>query len=298
MRVVSLLPSATEIVAALGHASELVGRSHECDYPPFILDRAVVMRPKVDDFERPSEEIDERVRAARGRGESLYELDVARLRSLQPDLLLTQELCGVCSVTGEEVAAACRAAGIDPRIVSLTPKTLADVWGSIRTVGEALGDADAADLLLKSLERRTRPRVPPPNRPTVLIVEWLTPPILAGLWVAEMVVDAGGRSLGPPSSTPGVRTTWERIEAVSPDLLVLSPCSFSVDRARREIDHARLGSTLAKLHPAQGIWLADEAYFSRPGPRLADGVELLRSWLLSEPYTPPMPARAWTAAET
>ncbi len=298
MRVVSLLPSATEIVVALGHESELVGRSAECDYPPSIRDRAIVMTPRVRDFERPSREIDTRVRGSREKGESLYALDTRALRRLRPDLLLTQDLCGVCSVTGDEVAAACREAGIDPTVLSLTPRNLAGVWESIRAVGQALGDVRASEELTAKLERRVRGRLATSERPRVSVVEWLDPPIVAGLWVADMTEAAGGEPLGPSSGSVGEATTWSSLQALRPDLLVISPCSFSVDRTRREIDHAQLRATLRGFQPARGIWLADEAYFSRPGPRLADGVELLRSKLWSEPYTPPMPARPWIPAET
>ncbi len=140
MRVVSLLPSATEIVFALGHGSELVGRSVDCDFPDAALALPVVMHPRDWDSDAPSIVIDERVRRTRSRGESLYELDVDRLRQLRPDLLLTQDLCGVCSVTEREVREACQLAGVRPEVVSLMPRTLEDVWRSVEVVGRALGD--------------------------------------------------------------------------------------------------------------------------------------------------------------
>lgn len=293
MRIVSLLPSGTEIVAALGHEAALVGRSAECDFPRAILDRAVVMRPRVYDFDQPSAAIDRRVREARGRGESLYVLDVHALATLRPDMLITQDLCGVCSVTGPEVEAACRTAGVDPTIVSLTPRNLPDVWENIRSVGKALNDGAGAERLAHSLERRCRPRTSWGARPRVAVVEWLDPPILAGLWVADQVDSAGGQSLGPPSGSPGVGTDWDRLLTLKPELLVLAPCSFSVDRTRREIDHSGLDASLRRFEAPRGIWVVDEAYFSRPGPRLIDGIELLRSKLWAEPFTPPMPARPW-----
>lgn len=293
MRIVSLLPSATEIVVALGHAPELVGRSAECDFPPAIRHREVVMRPRVQDFERSSAEIDERVRGARQREESLYTMDVEALRRLQPELILTQDLCGVCSVTGDEVRSACEEAGVHPRVVSLTPRRLAEVWESVRVVADALGDRRAGDVLASHLEHRARSRPELSGSPRVCVVEWLDPPILAGLWVPEMVMAAGGEPLGPKPGEPGERTTWSAIGESKPDLVVLSPCSFSVDRTRREIDHGGLDPSLSALDPRRGLWLADEAYFSRPGPRLADGIDLLRARLWDEPYTPPMPARPW-----
>ena len=297
MRVVSLLPSATEIVAALGHEADLVGRSAECDFPASVRDRPVVMEPGVDDFDRPSREIDERVRSSRAKGESLYRIDVDALRTLHPDLLLTQDLCGVCSVTGDEVRTACREAGIDPTIVSLAPQTLRGVWSSIREVGAALGDVRGAERLIEALERRTRPLSQGGSSPTVALLEWVDPPIRAGLWVAEMIEAAGGRSLGPASGRPGSVTTWPSLHQEHPDLLVLSPCSFSVDRTALEIDRAGLTATLGDGRPRLGTWLADEAYFSRPGPRLADGVELLRAIIGSRAYLAPMPALPWAPAE-
>ena len=291
MRVVSLLPSATEIVAALGHGGELVGRSAECDYPPDVEQLPIVMKPRTLDSERPSSEIDARVRKARSAGESLYRLDVDRLRELRPDVLFTQELCGVCSVTAEEVRAACRSAGISPAIVSLAPTTLTEVFDSILTVGEALADRPAAERLVSELRERCRPsRTPREARPRVAIVEWLDPPILAGLWSSDMVDRAGGVPIGPPSREPGRRTTWGAVERGAPDLVVLSPCSFSVDRTRRELSDPALLSRVKGACGRLGTVLADEAYFSRPGPRLADGVSLLRQLLKGSLREPPLPA--------
>ncbi len=297
MRVVSVLPSATEIVAALGHSSDLVGRSAECDYPHTIRDRAIVMRPRTDDSVRNSREIDERVRASRSRGESLYTLDLEALRRLRPDLVITQNLCGVCSVTDEEVRAACAKAGIAPTLISLTPTRLEEVWESVSTVADALGDPHAGSRVRHELERRTRLPLASSEEPRIAIMEWLDPPILAGLWVSDMARRAGGRSVGPESGAPGVRTSWTELAGLRPDLVVLSPCSFSVDRTRHEILGAGLYPEFRRLAPAHGIYLADEAYFSRPGPRLADGVELLRAILKNEPLPRPMPVRRWTAEE-
>src|SRR5208282_467185 len=196
MRVVSLLPSATEIVFALGHGSELVGRSVDCDFPDAARALPVVMHPRAWDNDAPSSVIDERVRRARSSGESLYELDMERLRELRPDLLLTQDLCGVCSVTEQEVGEACQRAGIHPEVVSLTPRTLEDVWRSVDVVGLALGDPAAGARLSRTLRSRSK-RLPSPTRPRVAVVEWLDPPILAGLWTPDVVEAAGGQPVGP-----------------------------------------------------------------------------------------------------
>lgn len=293
MRVVSVLPSATEMVFALGHGPELVGRSSECDFPIFARSLPAVMRPRTWDADAPSEVIDARVRAARDRNESLYTLDIPLLRELRPDLLLTQDLCGVCSVTGPEVQSACAEAGVRPEVVSLTPTTLSEVWDSVETVGRALRDAPSGRSLAGSLRARTA-SVSGPSGPRVAVVEWLDPPILAGLWVPDMIRAAGAIPIGPGAGEPGIRTTWEEIHARGPDLLVLSPCSFSVERTELELDRPDLRQQLLLGgQPPLGTWVADEAYFSRPGPRLADGVELVRHLISREAWRPPMPARPW-----
>ncbi len=289
MRVASVLPSATEIVCALGHRSDLIARSAECDYPATVVDLPVVMRPRFLDADRPSREIDARVRATRGRGESLYELDVSLLRQLQPDLLLTQNLCGVCSVTEEEVAAACASAGVAPAVVSLSPVTLEDVWSSLEVVGRALNDPSAGSALAEAMRRRSRTRTRTGSRPRVAVVEWLDPPILAGLWVPAIVRAAGGTSVGAIAGQPGIRTTWESVRELRPDLMILSPCSFTVGRTQGELRTPSIATAVTRVAPPLGTYVADEAYFSRPGPRLADGVDLVRHLLRPGRWDPPMP---------
>ncbi|HXW67385.1 MAG TPA: cobalamin-binding protein [Thermoplasmata archaeon] len=294
MRIVSVLPSATEIVFVLGHGAELVGRSAECDYPPEVASLPVVMRPRTLDLDRSSAEIDRRVQDVRGRDESLYDLDIDRLSELAPDLILTQDLCRVCSVTDAEVASACARADVAPRIVSLTPRTLAGVFASIEAVGRALEDPAPARALTRRLRERCA-RPPGPAVARVAVVEWLDPPIVAGLWTPDIVRAAGGESIGPRSGRPGERTGWARLSSDPPDLLVLSPCSFSVDRSRRELEAPALRRAVAGVRAPLGTFIADEAYFSRPGPRLADGVELVRHLLARAPWDPPMPVAPYAA---
>jgi iron complex transport system substrate-binding protein len=296
MRVVSVLPSATEIVCALGHAPELVGRSSECDYPGSVRSLPAVMTPRTWDAEASSSTIDSRVSAARGRGESLYTLDVPLLRDLRPDLLLTQDLCGVCSVTGDEVTAACVAADIQPEIVSLTPRSLAEVWASVETVASALHDPAAGARLATELRRRCGPGTTSPP-PRVAVLEWLDPPIVAGLWAPDMVSAAGGIPVLTEGGSPGTRSGWPPIAAEQPDLVVVSPCSFAVERTLRELEQPNLRAALASLSPRLGTFVVDEAYFSRPGPRLADGVELLRHLISRTPWEPPMPVHAMERGE-
>jgi iron complex transport system substrate-binding protein len=289
MRVISVLPSATEIVHALGHGEELVARSAECDYPPEVQRLPVAMRPRTWDAGRPSHEIDERVRQARARNESLYELDLDLLRTLEPDVLLTQNLCGVCSVTEEEVATACARAGVRPRVVSLVPTDLAEVWDSFETVAEALGDPESGRRLAASHRARTQPR--PSTGRTVAVVEWLDPPILAGLWTPDLIASAGGVPQGPAPAEPGTRTSWPELARHPPDILVISPCSFSVPRTTRELEgNTTLLDAVRSVRAPWGTFVADEAYFSRPGPRLAEGVELIRSLIEGQAPHGPMPA--------
>jgi iron complex transport system substrate-binding protein len=296
MRIVSLLPSATETVVRLGHATDLVGRSAECDYPEWVASVPVVMRPRMLDADRPSGEIDARVRETRGRGESLYVLDAALLRVLRPELILTQDLCGVCSVTGDEVRAACAAAGITPRVVPLTPHDLDDVRRDIRSVASALGDparGEALDLELRARQAAVvgRPRI---GRRTVAVIEWVDPPILAGLWAPEMIEIAGGRPVGGDRrGEVGVRTTWSALASSAPDLVIVAPCSFRLERTRAEIARPSVRHGLASLGGAS-IWLADEAYFSRPGPRLWDGLELLADLIDRGAPRAPFPVAPWT----
>ena len=295
MRVVSVLPSATEIVSALGHGDELVARSAECDFPPEVRRLPIAMRPRTLDSERPSREIDGRVRAARSAGESLYRLDVDLLRSVRPDLLLTQNLCGVCSVTEAEVREACARAEVQPRVVSLAPTNLEEVWASFATVAEALRDPDAGRHLAGTTLDRVRPR--PSTGHRVAVVEWLDPPILAGLWTPDIVRFAGGVPVGPSAGETGVRRTWDDLARTPPDLLVISPCSFSVERTAREIRANReLRAAISRVRAPFGVYLADEAYFSRPGPRLADGVALIREILEGSSPSAPMPVEPLNAA--
>jgi iron complex transport system substrate-binding protein len=294
MRVISLLPSATETVATLGRSSWLVGRSEECDFPPEVAALPIVMRARSLDRDHSSSEIDARVRETRAKQQSLYELDLDLLQGLHPDLLLTQDLCSVCSVTEEEVADACRRSGISPRIVSLSPTRLDDVWENIRTVSEALGDPSAGDRLLHAL----RPIKPADGTGSkVAVVEWLDPPILAGLWTPDIIEQAGGVPVLGRAGEPGIRTDWERLGQEEIDLLILSPCSFDVPRTRRELNDPRIAASVGQIRPPLGTWLADEAYFSRPGPRLAEGIRLVRELVHRSAPTAPMPVERWSPSE-
>ncbi|MCI4320792.1 MAG: cobalamin-binding protein [Thermoplasmata archaeon] len=231
------------------------------------------------------------MRGTRGAGESLYELDIPALARLQPDLVLTQDLCGVCSVTEAEVEAACEAAGIRPKVLSLSPRTLPEVAETIESIGAAIGQRARAEEMARAMLAETAPSIGRPAR--VAIVEWLDPPILAGLWAADMVRSAGGVSIGPAEGRVGERTTWSSIRAREPELLVLAPCSFSVERSVRELARSPLGDELLARQVPRGTWLVDEGYFSRPGPRLVEGIRVLRSLLGVSRDDRPMAIQRW-----
>jgi iron complex transport system substrate-binding protein len=292
MRVVSVLPSATEIVATLGAEELLVGRSEECDFPPSVRSLPVVMRARTLDSERPSSEIDARVRNAVASSEGLYELDVPLLARLAPDLILTQDLCRVCSVTDQEVVDACARAGVHPRILSVAPTRAEEVWTSIEIIGEAVGRSNRARELAGALRDRTT-RVGGHREDRVAVIEWLDPPFESGLWTPDLIDSAGGRPWSAVAGRTALRKDWRSLEKDPPELMILSPCSFSVGRSRRELDGTPLGDQLHALRVAKGIWIADEAYFSRPGPRLAEGVELIRSLLQDRRPTGSMPVEVW-----
>jgi iron complex transport system substrate-binding protein len=295
VRIVSFLPSATEIVFSLGQGSALVGRSEECDFPPEVARIPVVMRARHLDRDASSRAIDARVTSNLQQQESLYEIDLERLRALAPDVVLTQDLCRVCSITEAELVTACASAGVRPTILSLEPRTLDQVWGSIATVGDAIGASEQARQVISDLERRTllEPSSPPVDHPTVAVVEWVDPPILSGFWTPEMAHRAGATYLGPRVGAPAQRSTWQRIADAEPDLVVVSPCSFRIERTRREM--GPVAAEVETLGPRLGVWTADEAYFSRPGPRLAEGVALLRYLIGRGTGAPSLPFERWAS---
>jgi iron complex transport system substrate-binding protein len=293
-RIVSLLPSATEIVSAIGREEDLVGRSEECDFPPSVRALPAVMRAASPIAHLSSREIDARVRSTRGEGNGLYTLDLELLGSLAPDVILTQDLCRVCSVTDDEVRSACRSAGVAPLIVSLSPTRLEEVWRTVEAIGSAVGAPAAARSLASELRREaTPPRMANGRAARVVILEWLDPPILPGLWAPDMIVAAGGEPWGVRPGSPGRPTTWSELAESRPDLVVLSPCSFPVERTRAEATNADVREGLRHLRPARGIWIADEAGLSRPGPRLAAGVTLLRALFAGHPPPPTLPCERY-----
>jgi len=294
MRIVSLLPSTTEIVCALSLESELVGITHECDFPASIMDRPRLTASRISHETMTSAEIDHAVRSQLDGHGSIYDLDEVRLRELNPDLILTQELCDVCAVSYKIVSQAARAFEAGVKVVSLEPNTIADIFANIRMVGELTGRASDAGKLVESLtERLDRVREKTQvvaNRPRTLMLEWLEPPFAPGHWVPEQVAIAGGDQAFGKSGKPSVTTTAAEISAYAPEVIVLIPCGYYKEDTLRQLPGAQLPEGWNDL-PAclnNQVWATDAtSYFSRPGPRVVDGVEILAKILHPEIFGSP-----------
>ena len=281
MRIVSLLPSATEIVCALGAGPELVGVSHECDFPPAVRGLPALTRPKIR-TDTSSAAIDRSVRALVTHGLGIYEIDVEGLRTLRPDVIVTQEQCAVCAVPYAEVAAAARSVlGADVAIVSLTPAVLADVWRDIERVGAALGRAArAAAITATARERlgRLAAAAAERPRPVVACIEWLEPLMLAGNWIPELVALAGGAYPFVAAGAASPACAWDALTAAAPEVAVVMPCGFDLAQTRREL--ATLAArpewhTLPAVRAGRAYAVDGNAYFNRPGPRLVESAEIL-----------------------
>jgi iron complex transport system substrate-binding protein len=290
MRIVSLLPSATEIVYALGLAGDLVGVTHECDWPPEARDKRVVSHSALPSGAQPAE-IDRLVSASVGEGEPIYRLDDEEIRALRPDLVLSQDLCAVCAVPSGHVQAALDVLGCQAEVVSLDPSSLDDVLDCIMQVAKATGTEAKGQALTDGLRRRlgaVRAATAGLDRPGTFALEWGDPPFNGGHWVPEMIEMAGGQPLLASEGTPSVRMTWEEIAQAGPEVVVFMPCGYDLDAATEE------GRGLLERSELAGsrLFAVDaSAYFSRPGPRLVDGVEILASALHPDEVPPP-PARA------
>jgi iron complex transport system substrate-binding protein len=284
-RIVSLLPSATEIVRALGLESSLVGVSHSCDFPGRIAALPRVTRTLVPK-DAPSAAIDEVVRECLARGESLYRIDVETLDRLRPDLVITQALCEVCAVGPGEMSRALPELRSAPEVLTLEPHTLEDALENIRDVGRAAGRETAAAALVASLRRRiaaVRARTARrTTRPRVAFLEWADPPMCGGHWNPELVELAGGCDGLGRAGEPSRTLAWEEIFAWRPEVLVLACCGFTAERNRRELDLLRARPGFARLPCARTgrMYVMDGVtHFSRPGPGLVDSLEALAAIL-------------------
>lgn len=275
MKIVSLLPAATEIVCALGLRDGLVARSHECDHPGDVAALPALTRARVDSS-LSSAELDEQVRRIVADRLPIYMLDEARLSALAPDVVVTQEACEVCAISYEQVMGSLRRTAASARVVSLQPARLSDVLADVVAVAAACGVPDRGRAIVEGLQSRLQAVSRPTGRPRVAVVEWLAPPMLAGHWVPETIEAAGGEPVGPAPGTPSPYATWDEIRALRADAVVVAPCGFDLSRTVAE---ARpLADTLRGLAP-RVLLMDGNAYLNRPGPRLVDAAETIAAWL-------------------
>lgn len=297
MRIVSLLPAATEIACALELGEQLVGVSHECDYPNEVQRLPKVTRSLIPGS-AASADIDALVRERLAEGGALYALDLPLLERLRPDLILTQALCDVCAVAEEEVRQAARSLPGEPRVVNLEARRLADVLASVRQVAEAACVPQRGDELLAALHRRiagvAQRSARMTHRPRVVVLEWIEPIFSAGHWTPELVELAGGEEGVGRAGVPSQTTPWERIIEWQPEFMLVACCGFDIERTRQDLPllASRPGWSELPCVLRQRVYLVDgSAYFSRPGPRLVDSLEILANALHPElhPLPPGLP---------
>lgn len=294
MRIVSLLPSATEIVYALGLGEQLVGVSHACDYPPEATLKPAVTSSVLADASLSSREIDARVAEQQGSAVGTYSLDVERLAELRPDLILTQGLCAVCAVPHGVVRRAVPKLPSKPHLYSLDPSSVGDVLSDVKTVGDATKSQARAREVITALRARidavTLRSASAGTMPRVFCLEWLDPPWTAGHWVPEMVGMAGGRDDLGGAGRPSRRASWDEVAAYEPEFIVLMPCGFSLDRTIRELERTSLPDGWAALPAVRSgrVYAVDgSAHFNRPGPRLVDGLEIMAGLVHPDLFGPP-----------
>lgn len=264
MRIVSLLPGATEIVADLGLLGSLVGRSHECQWPEEVRGAPVVSASRIDPAALDGRQIDGAVRDAAAKGEALYAVDSALLAALRPDVILTQDLCRVCAVSGADFG------DVGARVISLGPRTLDEVAESVRFLGRELGVPQRGEEVAGEMLRRigrVRQAVAGKRRPRIFVAEWIEPPFACGHWIPEMVEAAGGEEILGRAGERSVRTTWDTVRAACPELVVAAPCGFDEVRSVREAGAIDVACAVVAVDA--------DRYFVRPAPSLARGVEIL-----------------------
>ena len=275
MRIVSLVPHATELLFALGLGDRVVGVTHECDYPPAALDLPQITRDALP-AGLTSAQIDAAVRERTQAGGSIYELDEALLAELEPDLIVTQELCPVCAVSYEDVLVAAEKIKTCPKVIALDPKTLGETFGDIRTLAAATGSKDAAlDLVARQRERvdRVKIAVKDAERVSVVALEWLDPVFIGGHWTPQLIELAGGVDLLGFSGEPSAQVAWDAVAAAAPEVVVVMPCGYDAARSLEEAE--RFSDQLRALGARRVVAIDASATFSRPGPRLVDGLEIL-----------------------
>ncbi|HSE89485.1 MAG TPA: cobalamin-binding protein [Candidatus Binatia bacterium] len=282
MRVCSLFPGATEIAFALGLGDDVVGVTHECDYPAEARQKPVVVRSLIDSHHMTSLEIDRWVSERLRNNQGLYMIDEERLREAAPDVILTQGLCDVCAIDYNEVVTASETLAKKPKVVSLTPNCLTDVLSDVLRVGEATGQRLKAEEVFSHLEQRisaVRDRATQlSTRPRVACLEWFDPIYAAGHWVPEMIELAGGHDALAQKGEPSAKLDWHKIVEIAPDVMVLMPCGFDIQRTAKEatiLEQLDGWHDLPAVKAGKVFAVNGHAFFSRPGPRLIDGLELL-----------------------
>jgi iron complex transport system substrate-binding protein len=299
-RVVSLLPSCTEIVCALGAADRLVGRSHECDFPDSISKLPVCTSSRIPSG-APSATIDRDVKSLLQNALSLYEIDLELLRRLRPDLILTQSRCEVCAVSLSDVEKALgQSSGLHSKVLSLSPGRIADLWHDIQTVAAALGLEDHGRELVNGLKERLVDVIQKTclitRRPKVACLDWLDPLMVAGHWVPELADFAGGQNAFGEPGQPSEWLTWEKLREADPEIMVLMPCGFGLERARLEAEVLRDQPGWKNLRAVKAgkVFIVDgNSYFNRPGPRLLDSLEILAAILQPALFPAPRGNKAW-----
>ena len=293
MRIVSLVPSATETLFALGLGPDVIAVTHECDYPP-----AARELPKITRDVLPSGlsagEIDAAVKERTLAGLSIYELDADLLRDLRPDLIVTQELCSVCAVSYDDVRAVAEDIETHPRVLSLDPHTVGEVLGDVRTLAQATDRKDEAVELVHDASARidkVRLAVRGARRPRVAALEWLDPPFAAGHWTPQLIEYAGGEDVLGFAGEKSEERAWEEVAASQPDVVIVMPCGYDAEIAHREAEMHR--DELAAVGAGEVVAVDAAAYFSRPGPRIIDGLELL-AHIIHPELVPEAPAEVFT----
>jgi iron complex transport system substrate-binding protein len=293
VRIVSLVPSATEMLFALGLGDAVVGVTHECDHPTQAQTVRKVTRDRLPEGLSPAG-IDAAVRERTLEGQAIYELDAAALRELEPDLIVTQALCAVCAVSFDEVQAVAAGLPSQPKVIALDPRTLGEVLGDVRTLAEATGRRDAGvDLIAGAAARidRVKLAVRDRPRPRVAALEWLDPVYVAGHWTPQLIDYAGGEDvLGQPGEHSEV-VGWELVAAAQPDVVIVMPCGYDAERSHQEA--LAFAEPLASVGAGEIVAVDAAAWFSRPGPRLVEGLEALAHILhpdrVPEPPGPVLP---------